>query len=121
MVTGTVLIVDDDPVAREWLHGTLVPHGYCVAQANSGNEALIYLKFHAPPSLILLDMLTPGMDGWRFLDVFRQTLAWSSIPVLITTGVSVANSEWAASLGAAGLLKKPFDEGELMHAVWELG
>jgi CheY-like chemotaxis protein len=119
-VTGTILIVDDDPVTREGLRAMLERQGYTVGQARSGSEALTYLNLNPAPHLILLDMMMPGMDGWKFLGAFRQTRAWSAIPVLITTAMPVASSEWAASLGAAGLLKKPFEEDDLMTPLRQL-
>jgi chemosensory pili system protein ChpA (sensor histidine kinase/response regulator) len=110
---GPVLIVDDDPVVRALLGTLLARHGYPVAQASSGTDALTYLSLHPPPSLILLDMLMPLMDGWNFLSHFRLTTAWTAIPVVIITSMNNATQEWAESLGAVGFLKKPFDEHEL--------
>ena len=116
-VTGPILIIDDDPVVRELLSTLLERHGYRVGQASSGSHALTYLNLNSPPSLILLDMLMPAMDGWRFLEAFRLTTAWQTIPVIVITSMGIASPEWAASLGAAGLLKKPFDVDELMQPV----
>jgi chemosensory pili system protein ChpA (sensor histidine kinase/response regulator) len=109
-----VLIVDDDPVVRALLGMLLARHGYRVAQATSGTDALSYLSLNSPPSLIFLDMLMPLMDGWNFLSHFRLTIAWAAIPVVIITSMDVATQEWAESLGAVGFLKKPFDEHDLM-------
>jgi CheY-like chemotaxis protein len=119
-MTGPVLIIDDDPVVRESLRILLRRHGYGVAEASSGTDALIYLNLNPPPSLIFLDMLMPGMDGWRFLEAFRLTTTWETIPVIIITGMGIASQDWAASLGAVGFLKKPFDEDELMKPVRQL-
>jgi CheY-like chemotaxis protein len=119
-VSGTILIIEDDPVMREALCTVLAREGYRVAQAANGYEALTYLNFHPAPCLILLDMLMPRMDGWRFLEAFRQTPAWATIPVIITTSMGIASPDWAVSLGAVGLLKKPFDEDELMKPVRQL-
>jgi CheY-like chemotaxis protein len=114
-VAGTILIVDDDPLAREGLRSVLESEGYGVIVTSDGSDALTYLNHHPLPSLIFLDMMMPRIDGWQFLTLFRQTDAWSHIPVIITTSMSVASPEWAESLGAAGLLKKPFDPQEMLE------
>jgi CheY-like chemotaxis protein len=118
--SGAILIIDDDPVMREASCTALASEGYCVARAANGYEALAYLNDHLAPCLIVLDMMMPGMDGWKFLEALRQRPAWATIPVIITTSMGIASPEWAASLGAAGLLKKPFDEDELMGPVRQL-
>jgi CheY-like chemotaxis protein len=81
--------------------------------------ALDYLFHHLPPNLILLDMLLsrPGYDGWRFLARHRLVPALAAIPVVITTALGIASDEWARSLGATGLLKKPFDPDTLLAEV----
>jgi len=119
-VTGTILIVDDDQITREGLGAILERSGFGVAQASHGSEALSYLYCNPAPSLILLDMMMPRMDGWNFLEHFRMNAAWEEIPIIIMTGMRIASDEWAESLGAAGLLKKPFDESELIKPVREL-
>ena len=119
-MVGTVLIVDDDPVTCELLRRLLEKEGFDTEVAANGSEAMTYLGYNPPPCLILLDMMMPLMDGWHFLSNFRMTPAWSAIPVIIMTGMGVASPEWAASLGASGLLKKPFDADELLGPIREL-
>jgi chemotaxis family two-component system sensor histidine kinase/response regulator PixL len=119
-MTGTILIVDDDQIVREGVGVLLERGGFGVAQASNGSEALTYLYCNPAPSLILLDMMMPRMDGWNFLEHYRMNAAWYAIPVIILTGMRIASAEWAESLGAVGLLKKPFDENELMNPVRDL-
>lgn len=66
-----------------------------------------------------LDMLvlSGGSDGWWFLQQ-RRIGALASVPVIITTAIPVAGRKWAASLGAAGLLRKPFDMETLLSEIW---
>jgi CheY-like chemotaxis protein len=78
-----------------------------VAPVGDGQEALDYLRDHLAPGLIILDMFTRGMDGWQFLK--ERDARWASIPVLITTALSIASDAWAVSLGAVGVLRKPID------------
>jgi len=98
----TILVVEDDPITRAGFGTVLREYGYTVALTANGQEALDYLGDQPAPNLILLDMLTRGMDGWKFLRL--REAKWASIPVLIMTALSVASDEWAVSLGAVGAL-----------------
>jgi hypothetical protein len=60
-------------------------------------------------------MLTRGMDGWRFLK--ERNVRWASVPVLVTSTLSVASDEWARSLGAVAALRKPVDLQFLLEQV----
>src|SRR5262249_35568194 len=93
--------------------------GYDVVVSSDGGAALSYLSAHPTPRLILLDMMMPTVDGWKFLAALQQNPAWTEIPVIISTGMGVASVEWAASLGAVGLLKRPFDADDLLQPVRE--
>ena len=68
---GTVLVIDDDADARERLRRILRREGWRVVEAGNGAEALERLE-GAPPSLILLDLMMPVMDGFAFLRQLRQ-------------------------------------------------
>jgi CheY-like chemotaxis protein len=109
--TKTILIVDDDPIQREGLAVVLRGEGYTVVVAADGEEAIAHLKQGPSTDLILLDMVIPppATDGWRFLEKRKRNPAWASVPILIVTGLEIASAEWAASLGAAGYVKKPVD------------
>lgn len=82
--------------------------GFSVLPAADGQEAIELLE-QSKPDLVLLDMLIPNDegDGWWFLKRRRQVPHLASIPVVITTAMSVASKEWAQSLGANGLIRKP--------------
>jgi CheY-like chemotaxis protein len=114
---GTVLLVDDDSIVRHALRQRLEGEGFRVIVAANGSEALRYLNFNLPPSLILLDMMMPRVDGWQLMDMIRLKKDWAHVPVIVTTSMGVASQEWAESLGAVDLLKKPFDDDELMRHI----
>jgi CheY-like chemotaxis protein len=116
-VAGTLLVVEDNEVVREGLAVILRRGGYTVALAADGQEALAYLRRGTRPDLILLDMLTPVVDGWRFMEQRKREPALAAIPVVITTGLGVASAEWATSLGAVGYLRKPVETEELLREV----
>src|SRR5687767_8892496 len=61
---GWILIVDDDEDTREFLHDLLVSEGYRVRASRGGEEALRQLAAPIPPSVLLLDIHMPAMDGW---------------------------------------------------------
>src|SRR5262249_24719771 len=109
----TILVVDDDLVIREGLVLALKQAGAIPMQAAEGVAALAYLHNAPPPDLILLDMMMPLMDGWKFLQNRRTIPALMSIPVVIMTSLGAAGWEWAYSLGAIGFVRKPVEVEKL--------
>ena len=119
MTTGaSVMIVDDDEDIREM--GTLVleSQGYQVAAAKDGLDALEMLERNGRPSLILLDLMMPRMDGEQFLKTLRAR-DQAQIPIVLMSGHSGA-SEIARELSADALLCKPVDMDILLKTVREL-
>jgi len=116
-MANTLLIVEDNPIVREWLGVILEREGYFVILTANGREALDYLRKYPTPSLILLDMLIPRFDGWWFLKQYRRDSSLAAIPVVIMTGIDVASQEWSLALGAVGLLRKPFEVDQLLKQV----
>ena len=109
-----VLVVDDDATLRDTLEQALLAEGYDVEAASNGLEALSVLPSWQP-DLIILDLMMPIMDGWRFRDEQRRT-ASANVPLLILTGhrdVATATSE----LGATETIRKPFDIDDLLSTV----
>jgi CheY-like chemotaxis protein len=112
--TTRVLVVDDDPVLRETLEAVLAGEGYEVEAAGNGLEALSVLPGWRP-DLIILDLMMPIMDGWRFRAEQRQTPS-ADVPVLVLT------SHWDAASAGAGIdatemLRKPFDLDQLLNTI----
>ena len=102
----SILIVDDDADVRESLAEVLGEEGYRVAGVRNGREALEYLRSETLPSLILLDMMMPEMDGWRFRLELQKVPELASIPVVILSGHGSVRDA-ALVLGAADYLRKP--------------
>ncbi len=109
----TILVVDDDEVLRETIGDYLSDQGYSVVHAADGAEALAMLRgaSGARPSLIVLDLVMPVMDGWQFRDELGRDPVLSAIPVLLIT------AERRIQLTGPDVLWKPLDLGLLRDAV----
>jgi CheY-like chemotaxis protein len=112
----TLLIVEDNDVAREAFASALRQGGYTVVTVADGAEAWDYLRAGPRPDLILLDMLMPRLDGWLFLRRLRQQAAEPPIPVIIMTS-TILTREWAETHGCHGFLRKPFEPAQLLEEV----
>lgn len=108
----SVLVVEDDGLVREALRMVLQWEGYRVACAANGQEALDLLHGGERPSLILLDVAMPVLDGRQFRTAQCADPDLAAIPVVVVSGTSVA-----ASVEAAGHVQKPFQVEELLEVI----
>jgi signal transduction histidine kinase/DNA-binding response OmpR family regulator len=90
--TAPVLVVEDDPDTREMLHRMLEREGFAVAEAEDGRAGLERVAEHRP-SLILLDLLMPQMNGFEFLAELQARPDWRSIPVVVVTAKDLTVEE----------------------------
>jgi CheY-like chemotaxis protein len=112
-----ILVVEDDAATRSAMQMVLNGFGYRVAAASNGQEALDHLRSgNGLPALILLDLMMPVMDGWRFRDEQNKDPALSSIPVVVISADGHVDQK-ASALGAAACLRKPIEVEELLAAV----
>ena len=116
----TILVIEDYPDTREGLRRVLTDAGYQVALAAHGLEALDYLRHNPPPAVILLDMLMPVLDGWRFLEQFNALKLNPRPRIIVMTAVQVISPEWAADHGCDGWLSKPASMPELLGDIRRL-
>jgi CheY-like chemotaxis protein len=110
----SILVVDDDPDIREAISSALSDEGYQVTGASNGREALAHLRGQTRPSLILLDMMMPEMDGWRFRLELKKLPELASIPVVILSAHGNVRDA-ALALGAADYLRKPLRLDSLLE------
>jgi signal transduction histidine kinase/DNA-binding response OmpR family regulator len=82
---ASILVVEDDQPTREALCRSLVSMGYVAHEAVNGRSGLDWLASHPAPSLILLDLMMPEMDGFEFLREMRKRPAFADIPVIVVT------------------------------------
>ncbi|HKF43338.1 MAG TPA: response regulator [Thermoanaerobaculia bacterium] len=105
---GTVLVVEDDPELLLSLSEVIESEGYNVACARHGLEALGRLRGGVHPSVILLDLMMPIMNGWQFRYEQRQDSDLAKIPVVVVSAKS-DSQQHAAWLEADGYISKPID------------
>lgn len=115
--TPRVLIVDDEPVARNTLRGMLLAEGYQLILAVNGQEALAQVA-QEPPDVILLDVMMPGMDGFEVCRHLRNDSRWQHIPVILVTALdSKEDLAHGLDAGADEFVSKPVNTLELQARV----
>ena len=105
---GNVLVVEDDPELLVSLSEVLESEGYHVTGARNGLEALGRLRGGTRPSVILLDLMMPIMNGWQFRYEQRQDSDLAKIPVVVVSAKS-DSQQHALWLEADGYITKPID------------
>ncbi len=88
-----ILIVDDDPEMRRMTRRMLERMGLEIGEAADGEKALAWLESNPAPSIILLDLMMPVMDGFEFLERIRGSEKWSTVPVLVVTAKALEAKE----------------------------
>jgi CheY-like chemotaxis protein/anti-sigma regulatory factor (Ser/Thr protein kinase) len=87
-----VLVVDDDAELRALLRRMLEPAGYRVVEAENGRAALERLR-DISPSVVLLDLMMPEMDGFEFVSEFRRHEPWRAIPIVVITAKDLSRDD----------------------------
>ena len=112
-----VLAVDDSPTVRRLISVSLERKGYRVVTAEDGMQALARLAEHTP-SLVLLDIGMPKMDGYEVCKVIKRNQTWKQVPVLMLSGKDGIFDKLKGRIaGATGYISKPFDIAMLVHAL----
>ncbi|MDQ7825212.1 MAG: response regulator [Candidatus Eremiobacteraeota bacterium] len=109
---ATVLIIDDDPAARELLQRFLQKNGFEVACASDGTEAL-RLARELRPHVITLDIFMPEMDGWAVLSALKEETLTRDIPVIMIAVEE--NKGLGFAQGIADFITKPVDRERLLR------
>jgi CheY-like chemotaxis protein len=102
---GYVLVVEDDASIRDGLASLIADWSHEVRTAHNGRAALGVMGEGRPPSVILLDLMMPVMDGAAFLAEKHTRPAWANIPVYVMS----ANIPREMPPGVLSVLRKPFD------------
>jgi len=112
-----ILVVDDEEGNRELLEAILAQEGFHVEHATDGAQALAAATA-APPDLILLDLLMPGINGVEVCRQLKQNPSTASVPILVVTAVGHLGTKQAALMsGAYDFITKPFRPADLRARV----
>ncbi len=106
-----ILLIDDDSDIREVVGDALEYAGYQVARARDGLEGLVLCRSFGP-TLILLDLMMPGMSGWEFRAVQREDPDLADIPVVVVTALG-----HDPDIEVSAVLAKPFRLDDLLAHV----
>ena len=111
---NVILVVDDDTNILAIIEMYLKKEGYTVATCTRGDTAIDAFR-SVKPTLVLLDVMLPGMDGWQVCRTIRKT---SSIPIIMLTAKDETfDKVLGLELGADDYITKPFDTKELVARV----
>lgn len=115
MILGPkILVVDDEPDARELIRINLEAHGFQVTVATDGAEALSSIR-SAPPDLVVLDVMLPQIDGMDVCKTLRRDPETLTLPiVMVTAKRSELDRVLGLELGADDYIPKPFSPRELI-------
>mgnify|MGYP006281441149 CR=1 FL=1 len=119
----SIALIDDEEDVCRVVRMALRARGIEVDVAHDGVSGLQMIRRH-PPSLILLDIKMPGMNGYQVLAELQKDTRLSTIPVIVLTSLTEASEQsdakWTERLGIRKLITKPFDPDELARQVQEV-
>ncbi len=114
-----ILTVEDDIAIRESIREILESVGYLVETACNGQEALDVLHCKTKPSLILLDLMMPVMNGWQFIDEVIKDESLSTVPIIIISAVTF-QGVLGDKPNIIKVIKKPVSIEQLLRVVKEV-
>ena len=118
--TGSILVVDDNEANRRLLVDLLTVHGYAVRSAHDGPSCIAAVA-EAPPELILLDVIMPGMDGFAVCRSLRENPRHHMLPIVMVTSLDPYQERVKGlDAGADDFLSKPIHAPELLARVRSL-
>ena len=114
---ANILVVEDNDDVREMMAVTLELEGHRVKTAVNGRDALEQLRNGEKPSVILLDLMMPVMNGWEFRRAIEHDPALADVPVVV---ISAATGEIVRNTRADAFIAKPIDMDQLLDVVCDL-
>ena len=112
-----ILCVDDEPANLKLLENILVPRGYEVVSAETGEDALLKIKTRTI-DLVLLDLMLPGMDGLQVSRKIKDNKKYRNIPIIMLTAhTGVESYIKSLSNEVYAYFQKPFETDELVRIV----
>ncbi|MDM8549295.1 response regulator [Desulfobacterales bacterium HSG2] len=115
-----ILVVDDDPIVRDYLEDLLGDKGYVVETAADGKEGIAQAVAY-PPDIMILDLMMPGTDGFTVLDRIRREPSTRNVPVIILTAKTLTREETVRLADAVHhiITKGKVDKDQLLHKIEE--
>lgn len=115
--SSPILIIEDDLTARNLIARSIKDNYRYIEEASNGHEALEKIE-HTTPSIILLDLMMPEMDGFEFLNRLRMNEKWKQIPVIVITAKDLSSAD-RARLGSVDAVfsKGEYHQRDLLDAV----
>jgi CheY-like chemotaxis protein len=114
----TVLLVDDDARNIFALSSVLERHGMNVLTATTGNEALSLIHSTPDVAIVLMDIMMPGMDGYRTTQMIREDPSYRRLPIIALTAKAMkGDREKCLEAGASDYLAKPVNTEQLLSAL----
>jgi len=118
--SGVILVVDDSATERHHLVNLLKAQGFDVRAAEDGLQAIARIRVQRP-SLIIMDVVMPGANGFQVTRALARDPETRDIPVILcTTKDAETDRIWGLRQGAKAYVTKPVDRGELLARIAEL-
>jgi CheY-like chemotaxis protein len=108
-----LLLVEDEDAIRSQLRELLEEEGYLVVEAHNGQEALAAMNDGLEPSMVLLDLMMPVMNGWELLERMRRHKRLAKVPVVVASAVADSGD----LPDGVRFLRKPFCLSALLDTV----
>jgi DNA-binding response OmpR family regulator len=119
MASGTVLVVDDDPVIVQLLKVNFEMEGYDVLTASDGERG-VERALHEKPDVVVLDVMMPRVDGLEAARRLRANPETGGLPIMLLSAKAQASDIRAGEAVADAYVTKPFDPLELLERVAKL-
>ncbi|MGQ0679446.1 MAG: response regulator [Actinomycetota bacterium] len=119
MASKTVLLCEDNDSVRELIKVLLETEGYLIVEAVNGHDGLAKAQ-QAPPDLMILDLMMPGLDGESVLTTLNQNESLRSIPVLVVSGKYDSLELLRDRIGEENIFPKPFEPTRMLDRIGHL-
>ncbi|WP_110514397.1 ATP-binding response regulator [Herpetosiphon llansteffanensis] len=119
--TAEILVVDDNPDARQVIQHILAARDYAMSEAADGVEALTLIA-QSKPDLVILDLMMPNMDGFEVLEALRNNPNYADIPVIIVSAKDLDQQEhdWLRTRAQGVIAKRQLSEEEFLRRINEI-
>lgn len=116
----SILIIEDDPAIVNMFELTFALEGFDTESISDGRIALERIN-GAPPTLVILDVMMPGVDGYTVLQALKSQPGWEDVKVVVCSALKSDEDVWKGwQAGADYYLVKPFDLDHLRDVVGRL-